>query len=137
MSASGNSKHSALIVIFTILGCLFIVFFGLRAFHAFKKFNRHPLPSPAAGQIETDVERIRDWMTIPFISRMYGVSEEIIFDALGIPPQGSRNKSLEDLNEEFFPQADGHVMQIVKTTVLAHQPPPTPAPLLTPVPPSP
>ena len=132
MSMHTNSKQRVLIIILTNFGCLLILFFGLRAFHAFKKFNRHPPPAP--GQIETDAERIRDWMTVPFVSRMYGISEEILFDALEIPGQGNRSKSLEELNDRFFPQADGLVMQIVKAAVLAHQSPPTPIPPLTPVP---
>jgi hypothetical protein len=135
MSTQDNSKQRAsIIVVMIILGCLFIAFFGLRAFHAFKKFNGYP---PPADKIETDVERIRDWMTVPFIARMYDVPEEVIFDALGIPPQGNRKKSLEELDDEFFPEADGLAERIVKAAVLAHHPPPTPVPPLTPMPPSP
>lgn len=137
MSTPDNSKHRTLIIIFTIFGCLFIVFFGLRAFHVFKKFNGILPPPPPADKIETNVERIRDWMTVPFVARMYGVPEEVIFDALEISPLGNRRKSIEELDDEFFPEADGLAEQIVKAAIVAHQSPPTPAPLLTPVPPNP
>jgi hypothetical protein len=132
----GKSKTKRAVVAgFTILGCLFILFFGLRAFHAFKKFGGPPPPQRTPGEVETDVERIRDWMTVPFIARMYGVPEDILFDALEIPVEGNRRKSLEDINRIYFPQSDGLPEQIIKAAILAHQPPPTPVPPLTAVPP--
>jgi hypothetical protein len=77
-------------------------------------------------------------MTVPFISRMYDVPEEVLFDALESRHEGNHKKSLEELNDEFFPEADGLAERItVKAAILAHQPPPTPVPPLTPVPPSP
>lgn len=91
-------------------------------------------PSPT-GEVETDVEQIRDWMTIPFISRMYGVPEKILFDAIGISPEGNHKKSIEELDEEYFPEADGYIIERVKAAILAHQSPPMPAAPLTPVPP--
>jgi hypothetical protein len=143
MSTNANPKQRMLIVVFTILGCILILFFGMRALYAFKKFNGHRPPPPSPGEVETDVERIRDWMTVPFISRMYAVPEDILFDALEIPAEGNRRKSLEDLNKQYFPQADGLAEEIVKAAILTHQFPPmpdaplTPVPPLTPIPPSP
>lgn len=140
--AERSKIKRALIVAFTVLGCLFILFFGLRAFHAFRKFGGPPPPPRQYDEIETDVERIRDWMTIPFIARTYGVSEEILFGALGIPKEGNRRKSLEELDKLYFPQSIGLAEQLVKAAILAHQPPPeavppfTPVPPLTPTPPS-
>ncbi|MBE0681758.1 MAG: hypothetical protein IH589_07565 [Anaerolineales bacterium] len=142
MSTTGSSKQRSLIIILIILGCLLVTFFGLRAFHAFKKFNGHRPPPPASAEIETDVELIRDWMTIPFIARTYWVPEKEIFDALGISPKDNREKSLKEINEEYFPKQDGLAIELVKTAVLAHQPPltvvppQTAVPPLTPVPPA-
>ncbi|MBL8091158.1 MAG: hypothetical protein JNJ43_12560 [Anaerolineales bacterium] len=134
---NANSKQRIIIIGLTILGCLLILFFGLRAFRAFQKFDRHgPPPGDFPEKLETDVERVRDWMTIPFISRMYGVPEPILYDALGISPEGNYKKSLRDLNKEYFPENDGIVIEIVKATLLANQSPPTPLPPLTPIPPS-
>lgn len=135
MSTTGSTKQRSLIIILIILGCLLVAFFGLRAFHAFKKFNGHRPPPPASAEIETDVELIRDWMTIPFIARTYWVPEKEIFDALGISPKGNREKSLKEINEEYFPKQDGLAIVLVKTAVLAHQPPLTVAPPQTAVPP--
>lgn len=130
-----NSKQRAIIIGLTILGCLLILFFGLRALRAFQKFDGRVPHQDFPEKLETDVERVRDWMTIPFISRMYGVPEPILYDALGISPEGNHKKSLRDLNQEYFPETDGVVIQLIKAALLANQKPPTPVPPLTAVPP--
>jgi hypothetical protein len=130
--SKSSPQQRALVIGFIFLGILFTAFFGMRAAHAFRKFNGHGPPHP--GKVETDVELIRDWMTVPFISRMYHVPEEIIFEALEISPKNNRDKSLKDLNQEFFPDQDEFVVGLVKATVLAHLPPPTPASAATTVP---
>ena len=123
-SPKAKPPQLKLVLAFLTLGLIFIAFFGLRVAHAFKKFNGHRPPPP--GKVETDIELIRDWMTIPFISRTYFVPEDIIFDALHIPPNGNRDKSLNDLNREYYPNETGLVLDLVKMTIAAHQPPPTP-----------
>jgi hypothetical protein len=117
MLANKTPKQRVLVIGLITLGILFTIFFGMRAFHAFKKFGGHRPPPP--GKIETDVELIRDWMTISFISRMYYVPEKDLFDVLKISPMGSHNKSLKDLNKEYYPKMDGFVMKTVKETILA------------------
>lgn len=118
-----SSRLRTLIFILIFLGGVIVGFFGLRTLRALKEFGGHrppPPPSSAdAEQIETDVELIREWMTIPFISKMYDVPPNVIFDALGIPPNRNREKSLKQLNEEYFPRAEGIVLEKVKAAVLA------------------
>jgi hypothetical protein len=75
-------------------------------------------------------------MTIPFISKMYQVKSHILFEALEIPEQGNREKSLWQLNEEYYPQAEGIVLEKVKVAVqaaIAHRPEQIPALAHTPV----
>jgi hypothetical protein len=101
----------------------------MRVFHAFKKFDGHGPPS--RGKVESDVELIRDWMTVSFISKMYHVPEKDIFDALNVSPLGSHDKSLKELNTDYYPDKDGFVMDTVKAAILAFQashPPPDSAP---------
>ena len=119
MFSKANPKQRALVIGLIILGILFTIFFGMRAFHAFKKFDGHRPPPP--GKVETDVELIRDWMTVSFISKMYRVPEKDIFDALNISPLGNHDKSLKDLNHDYYPDKDGFVMDTVKATILAFQ----------------
>jgi hypothetical protein len=124
MSSQVNPKQRALVIGLIIFGILFTIFFGMRAFHAYKKFNGHRPPPP--GKIETDVELLRDWMTISFISNTYRVPEKEIFDALMITPLGNHDKSLKDLNRDYYPSTNGFVLETVKATLLTHQPPPQP-----------
>lgn len=132
MSPQTNIKQKLLVIALIVVGVLFTAFFGMRAVHAFKKFDG---PRPPRGEVETDVELIRDWMTVPFISHTYHVPDKIIFEALDISPSANHEKSLKEINEEFFPDKDGYVLKLVKETVLAHQPPLPPASAPTEVPP--
>lgn len=129
MSSKSRPQQRALVIGIIIIGILFTVFFGMRAIHAFRKFNGHRPPPP--GKVETDVELIRDWMTVPFVSRMYHVPDEIIFDALEISPKNNRDKNLKELNQEYYSTTNDYVLDMVKTTIMANQPPPTPDPAST------
>ncbi len=125
------TRQRTAIAVLIVLGILIAGFFGLRFFHAFREFRRHGPPprfAPAEAQaVETDVELIRDWMTIPYISMTYHVHPKSLFDALEINPKINDEKSLAQLNDEFFSDKPGIVIEIVKATVLANQPPLTPA----------
>lgn len=127
MPAKVSKKQRALVIGLIALGVLFTAFFGMRALHAFKKFDGHRPPPPGnPGKVETDVEFIRGWMTVPFIAELYRVPEPALFDALKIPSnKENREKSLRDLNREYYPDADGFVLEKVKATVKKLQPPPT------------
>jgi hypothetical protein len=129
MLSDKTPKQRALVISLIILGILFTIFFGMRAFRAFKKFEGHG--PPPHGKVETNVELIRDWMTVSFVSKMYRVPERELFDALNVSPLGSHDKSLKALNEDYYPDKAGFVMDTVKATILAFQSshqPPDPAP---------
>lgn len=121
----------ALVIALIVLGVVTVGFFGLRTLRAIKEFRGHRPPPPfgpadAQQEAATDVELIRDWMTIPYIARMYQVPPPMLFDAIGIHHKGNEEKSLKQLNDEFFPAEDGVVLEKVKAAILAIQPPPTP-----------
>jgi hypothetical protein len=120
------SRLRTLTYVLIFIGGLIVGFFGLRALRAFSEFGGHrPPPRPPAvddGQIETDVSLIREWMTIPFISKMYHVPANVLFDALGIPANKNRGKSLKRLNKDYFPRAEGIVLEKIKAAVLANRP---------------
>jgi hypothetical protein len=130
MSAKVSKKQRALVIGLIAVGVLFTTFFGMRAFHALKKFDGHRPPPPGRpGKVETDVEAIRGWMTVPFIAELYQVPAPALFDALKIPPnEENREKSLRDLNREYYPDADSFVLETVKAKVKELQPPSTPVP---------
>lgn len=125
------SRQRALITGLIILGMVVVGFFGLRTLHAFREFREHRPPPPSApdaAQIETDVELIRDWMTIPYISRTYHAPEKKLYEALEIPRKGNDEKSLAQLNEQYFPQTPGIVMEMIKAAVQANLPGTPPVP---------
>jgi len=124
-----NPKQQRVLTItLIVIGILVVGFFGLRTFRAFGKFRGHRPPpfAPAADvqqQVEADVELIRDWMTISYIQHAYHIPPKVLFEALDIPPKGNEDKSLKQLNDEYFPNDDGIVLEKVKAAVLANQPP--------------
>jgi hypothetical protein len=125
-----NIRQRNFIVGLIIVGLMIIGFFGLRTARAFRQFHGHPPPPFGTQSVETNPDLIRDWMTIPFIAHMYHVHPEILFEALGVAEKENREKSLKQLNEEFFPEAPGIVLEKIKTAVRAALPPPAP---LTPI----
>ena len=120
-------KQRALVLGLIIVGIVIVGFFGLRTLRAFREFRGHRPPPPFgpadSQETVTDVELIRDWMTIPFIAHTYRVHPKVLFEAVGIPARDNDEKSLEQLNKEYFPNEDGIVMAKIKAAVLANQPP--------------
>lgn len=112
-----------------LLGLLVAIFFGLRTLHSFRRMHgRDPFNGKPPPAIQTDVELIRDWMTVPYIADTYGVPPDVIFKHLDIP-LGKQNgrKSLKELNDEYYPDQPGVVLLQVKRTIQAFQiqaPPP-------------
>jgi heme/copper-type cytochrome/quinol oxidase subunit 2 len=123
-----------LIIILIVIGLLITVHFGMRAMRAFGVLRHRPFPPP----METDVELIRGWMTIPYIAHVYSVPDVILWESLGIPPMKpaeARRTDLTRLNQQLFPGQQMEVLRRVKQAILdfqAHQPPlpgtPQPAP---------
>ena len=120
MDTSSNPKQRALVIGLILIGLIIVGLFGLRTARAFREFRGHRPPPPfAAEPIETDVSLIRDWMTIPFISKMYHVPPRLLFEVLDVPEHKNKEKSLRQLNEEYYPQTEGIVLEKVKATILA------------------
>jgi hypothetical protein len=123
-------RQRVLVTTLILFGVLIVGFFGLRTFHAFREFRGHrPPPRFEHGKPETDVERIREWMTIGFLSHTYHTPPNLLYDALGIPPKGNEDKSLKQLNDEYFPDKSGYVLETVKAAIQATlQAPTAPSP---------
>ena len=98
--------------------------FGIRALRAYREVREHRPPPDTrllSQPRETDAELIRDWMTIPFISRMYHVPPPVLFDALGVSPVGHKNKNLEQLGKEYFPEEPELAEAKIKAAILDYQ----------------
>jgi hypothetical protein len=115
------AKQRALVTILIGVGMVIVGIFGLRTVYAFREFRSHRPPPPfEAEPAETNVELIRNWMTIPFIGRMYHVKPSLIFEALGIPKNNkNEEKSLRQLNEDYFSDKPGFVLHLVKAALKA------------------
>jgi hypothetical protein len=137
------TKQRILTIGMIVLGVLVVVFFGIRTMRSFKHMHgRDPFDGelfdgkpPAAKQIDTTL--IRDWMTVPYIAKTYGVSPDAIFKSLEIPAEKKNGKkSLKELNDEFYPDEPGVVLLQVQTAIQAFQKqdPPPPMPPTAPTP---
>jgi hypothetical protein len=114
-----------------VIGLAFVVFFGIRFYHAFREFNGHRphrFPPPGSQPAITDVNLIRDWMTIGYISEAYRLPANLLYEALNIPPKGNEHKSLKQLNDKYYSQTSGFVLEKVKAVVLANEPTPAAPP---------
>lgn len=115
------ARIRALTLILVIAGVLLAGLFGTRTLRALREFQHHRPSGNVAEDVppvETDVERIRDWMTIPFIAKVYHVRPQILFAALGVEERGNREKSLRQLNEQYFPETPGIVEAKIKAAIL-------------------
>ena len=109
-----------------LAGAIIVGLFGLRTLYVVREFRQHGQASVMSA--ETDVNQIRHWMTIPFIARMYHVSPDLLYEELGIPARGNQEKSLRQLNEQYFREAPGIVEQKIKAVLLENIAPPLPTP---------
>jgi hypothetical protein len=117
------ARQRALILGMIVIGLLLAGFFGSRAMHALRQVRGHPPPlaAPEIHRVETDVELIREWMTIPYIAKMYEVPPEILFDALEIQSRGNEEKSLKEINRKYFPDSKGIVEAKIKAAILEYR----------------
>jgi hypothetical protein len=122
MINSANSTFTSrrweryLTTILIVAGLLLIIWFGMRsAVSAIRVWRTGLQPGV------TDVEAIRGWMTIPYIARAFGVPEEYLFEAMGIPVEGNRRKSLGKLNREYTPGERGVILKRLKVAILRYQ----------------
>ena len=118
-----NTRQRNFVVGLIVIGLMIISFFGLRTMRAFRQFHGHRPPPLSGEKAETNVDLIRDWMTLPYISITYRLPPELLYETLKIPPRGNERKSLKELNDEYYPQAPGTVLELVKATIRASQPP--------------
>ncbi|OGO39147.1 MAG: hypothetical protein A2Z03_09355 [Chloroflexi bacterium RBG_16_56_8] len=101
------------------LGLAMALLFGFRLAHFLRRGSLAPHPELVAET--TDVSLIREWMTIPYVARTYGVPDEFLFEALELPEKDNRKMSLLELNEVYFPAREGFVIARVQEAILAFQ----------------
>jgi len=125
-------KQRNLTIALIIIGMLLIAFFGQRAVDAYRRIQaerfmpERPLAAMEA-EADVDVDLVRDWMTVPYIAKTYGIPDDVLFEILEIPERGNRGKSLAELNLQYYPASGGLVLDRIKMAILAYQPSMRPA----------
>lgn len=98
-----------------LIGLALVLFFGFRAFRSYMRLQNAGLHSGAS-----DVSLIRGWMTVEYLSRMYGVPQEVIFEGLGVPAQGNEQKSLSQLNRQYAPGQQYEMLNRARAVIQAY-----------------
>jgi hypothetical protein len=65
-------------------------------------------------------------MTIPYLAKIYGVPQDYLYRQLNVPASDSNEKSLADLNKEYFSSQPGAALQKVKDAIRTYKLTPTP-----------
>lgn len=100
-----------------ISGIVLTAFFGFRTVRAFAQVQLTGL-KPGT----TDVGAIRGWMNIPYIAKVYGVPQDYLYQQLNLPTSGNNEKSLAELNQEYFSGKSGVVLQKVQNAIQMYKP---------------
>jgi hypothetical protein len=111
-----KSQKRSLVVLIILAGVILVVFFGLRTFRTIMRI-RHMEMRP----LSTDVELIRGWMTIPFISDNYRVPVEVLVQACDLPPAPKKHENLDQINRKIAPDKPGALVECIKDAVGSFQ----------------
>lgn len=76
-----------------IIGFFCILISGILGLRIINTIGHRPPPVPR----ETNISLIQEWMTVPYISRTYGVPEPVIFSELNIDHQKYSKSSLKQI----------------------------------------
>ncbi len=115
-SARKNSLERWLVVSLVVVGLLLIVIFGLRAVKSYRRIRHTQLPIHT-----TDVEAIRNWMTISYLSKVYQVPEDYLFTRIGVPPDHNQRISLRRLGQRYRPGQPDALVKAVKEAISEYQ----------------
>lgn len=85
-------SRKVILVILLILGLILAGFFATRAFHGFQRVRAMKF-----GGGETNVELIRGWMTVNYITKMYHVPPDVVLSPLNLSEAGNGNRSIGSL----------------------------------------
>ncbi|MHC1781493.1 MAG: hypothetical protein AB9891_01805 [Anaerolineaceae bacterium] len=107
-----NTQKRTIVILIILAGVILVVFFGLRTFRTIMRI-RHMEMRP----LSTDVELIRGWMTIPYISENYRVPPEMLVEACDLPPAPKKHENLDQINRKIAPGEPGTLVECIKGAV--------------------
>jgi hypothetical protein len=100
------------LILFLILGLILAGFFALRAFHGFQHMRSNKF-----GGGESNVELIRGWMTVDYITKMYHVPPDVVLSPLNLPVEGNEKRSLESLIRSTRTSDPAGLLQKIKDNI--------------------
>lgn len=105
-----------LVVALLIITTLSSVLLGYRTYHSFQFLqSAYELGAPKTSAI-------RGWMTLKYLSAMYGIPETALSEGLGLPPGRDPNTSLKSLADEAGVSPPQYVRR-VQRVIAEHTPP--------------
>ncbi len=110
-------KTNRWLLILIVMGIILTAIFGFRTVRSFAQIQ---LTGLRPGT--TDAESIRGWMTVPYIARVYCIPADALYQRIGIPAAGNNDRSLADLNKEYFNGQKGIILQKIKDAIHAEKP---------------
>lgn len=114
-SSNQSNRKRLVVVILIAAGLLLVIFFGMRTIRGFarlRQMDRRPL--------STDVELIRGWMTVPYVSNNYRVPVEYLAKTCNLPPP-EKHENLADINKKIAPDKKGLVVDCIKDAITTFQ----------------
>lgn len=92
----------------------------LLAFYFIYQNITHIRHQPPPFGHRSDVSLIQDWMTIPYISGVYGVPEQVIFDSLGLDRNQFKKARINQIAQKQG-KSSGEILQTIRLTITNFQ----------------
>ncbi len=105
-----------------LIGVVCLILAGVLSYRYVHRIQHRPRPIPR----EVNVSLVQGWMTIPYLSRTYGVPESELFLRLNIDPKKDRNFSLERVAERSGKSQQAVIEEVqnaIREFQTAHPPP--------------
>jgi hypothetical protein len=113
-SHTKTAWKKALVVGLILAGVLLSLVFAVRVVRSFQ--HARLIAGRRSGTL--DVEMVRGWMPVPYVARMFGVPQDVLYHSLGITAEQAGRENLASLNRRFFPGQQGEVVRRVKQAIL-------------------
>src|SRR5512133_2177952 len=108
----GFMSRKVVLVILLVLGLMLTGFFAIRAFHGFQRVRGMKF-----GGGETNVELIRGWMTVDYITKMYHVPPDVVLSPLNLSVEGNENQSIRSLIRRTGTNDPDAMLEKIKTSI--------------------
>ena len=93
---SGKLKGAQKLAVYLlVIGVICVLVAGIFGFRIFRRIEHRSFPIPRQTEVN-----LQDWMTVPYISRTYGVPGPVMFEKLNLDPQKYNRSNLTQIAED-------------------------------------